>query len=74
MHNGALGGEYVPLMQAIHFTELRLEYVPALHELHWVAPVTLFVWNPAVQLKQPSSFNAIGAYVPRGHPRHSSRL
>ena len=74
MHDDALGEEYLPFVHSIHLTELRLECVPALHELHWVAPVTLFVWNPAVQLKQPSSFNATGAYVPRGHDLQLSEL
>ena len=74
MHDDALGGEYLPFVHSIHSTELRLECVPALHELHCVAPDTLlFVWNPAEQFKQ-ASVNAIGAYVPRGHDLQLSEL
>ena len=75
MHDGALGGEYLPALQLRHSVELRLEYFPFLQDVHRVAPaVTLLVWNPAGHVKQPFSFNAIGAYVPRGHGRHSSEL
>ena len=73
MHELALGGEYVPSMQSIQAIELRLEYLPARHEVHWLAPVALFVWKPAVQFRHLSVI-ATGVYVPFGQLRHSSLL
>ena len=64
MHDGELGGEYLPALHELHLTELRLEYVPAPQLLHCVdltvPPEVLLAWNPSVQFKQPS-VNGTGA-------------